>query len=91
MFQKQNRKQRRALKSIERREAFDELLRLIDDAWYSVKQVAQLYGGVHKITVWRWAKDGIIPPPTKLGPNTSRWHGKAIREDQERKRAASAA
>ena len=24
-------------------------------------------------TIWRWAKSGRIPAPTKIGPGTTRW------------------
>ena len=88
---KPNRKRRRAEKSIERRQAFDELLRLIDDAWYTDKQVAQLYGGVHPKSIWRWVRLGLIPAPVKLGPNIARWSGRSIRLDQEKKAQQSQA
>lgn len=25
-------------------------------------------------TIWRWAKSGRIPAPTKFGPGTTRWN-----------------
>jgi predicted DNA-binding transcriptional regulator AlpA len=91
MTDKPNRKQRRAEKSIERRQAYGEPIRLVDDHWYTDKQVAQLYGGVHPVTIWRWARLGLISKPVALGPNTSRWLGRSIREDQEAKRTNAAA
>ena len=35
-------------------------------------QLAQRYA-VSRATIWRWHKDGIIPPAIKLGPNVTRW------------------
>jgi predicted DNA-binding transcriptional regulator AlpA len=29
--------------------------------------------GVSSATVWRWARDGTIPPPVKVGANTTCW------------------
>ena len=40
--------------------------------YLSVRQVAAIYG-VSKATIWRWAKLGILQPPIKVGPNTTRW------------------
>lgn len=33
---------------------------------------------VSRMTIWRWAKAGIIPSPEKIGPNTTRWNGDVI-------------
>jgi len=59
-------------------------LKLNDDFFYTDRQVAKIYG-VHPITIWNWARRGIISPPTKIGPHTSRWQGRSIRRDVERK------
>lgn len=40
--------------------------------YFSVQQVAARLG-VSVATVWRWAADGTLPKPVKLGPNTTRW------------------
>jgi len=40
--------------------------------WLSDLQLAQRYG-VSRVTIWRWAKEGRIPSPRKIGPNTTRW------------------
>jgi len=41
-------------------------------AWLSDRDLALRYG-VTRITIWRWAKNGVIPPGKKIGPNTTRW------------------
>ena len=38
----------------------------------SKKEVARKFN-ISPSTVFRWAKDGIIPPPIRLGPNTTSW------------------
>lgn len=35
-------------------------------------QLAARYA-VSRQTVWRWAKEGRLPAPIKLGPNCTRW------------------
>lgn len=40
--------------------------------YLSAKQVAARLG-VSRATVWRWASEGTLPQPIKLGPNTTRW------------------
>ena len=47
------------------------------DAYYDAQQLAARYG-LHEVTLWKWAREGKIPRPIKLGPNTSRWHGAAL-------------
>lgn len=42
-----------------------------------VAEVAAIYG-VSKATIWRWAKDGIIPAPQKIAMNTTRWDGSEV-------------
>lgn len=46
-------------------------------AWLSDRDLAVRYG-VNRITVWRWARSGVIPKPRKIGPNTSRWSASEI-------------
>jgi prophage regulatory protein len=36
------------------------------------RDVAHRYG-TSRVTPWRWARAGIIPPPVKIGPSTTRW------------------
>ncbi|WP_446719047.1 helix-turn-helix transcriptional regulator [Halomonas sp. 3F2F] len=28
---------------------------------------------ISRSTVWRWIKDGVIPPPIRIGPRAVRW------------------
>jgi excisionase family DNA binding protein len=28
---------------------------------------------VHRTTLWRWVRDGHLPRPVRLGPNTVAW------------------
>jgi hypothetical protein len=47
------------------------------NAWYDAKFLAERWR-VHPVTVWKWVAKGILAPPKKLGPNTSRFSGAAI-------------
>ena len=56
--------------------------------------------GVSRATVWRWAKDGRIPQPRKIGENATRWDVLEVAElarnapttsDQDRARAKARA
>lgn len=47
------------------------------DKWYSVRFLAERWD-VHPETPWKWVSTGHLPPPTKLGPKTSRWSGAVI-------------
>lgn len=38
----------------------------------SAEQVSHRYG-VHRASIYRWAKDSTFPAPIKLGPNVTRW------------------
>lgn len=40
--------------------------------YFSAAELAK-YFGVSQGTIWRWAKDGILPQPTRLTPKTVRW------------------
>ena len=46
--------------------------------------------GVSRNRVWAWARMGHLPSPTKLGPNTSRWHVDVIKQWEEDQRDGSA-
>ncbi|MFO1099290.1 MAG: helix-turn-helix domain-containing protein [Xanthobacteraceae bacterium] len=45
--------------------------------YLSAADLAERYG-VHVITIFKWAKRGILPPGEKVGPNTRRWRRVAI-------------
>lgn len=40
--------------------------------WVSDRFLADRYE-VTRQTIWRWAREGRLPPPQKIGLNTSRW------------------
>jgi hypothetical protein len=62
----------------------DARVTLNDDQFYTDKQVAALFN-IHPVTVWVWSREGVISPPTKVGPNTSRWRGRTINQDIAKK------
>ncbi len=35
---------------------------------------------IHPVTVWKWVSKGILPPPTKLGPNVRGWDSDVIKQ-----------
>ena len=40
--------------------------------WVSAAYLADYYQVTSK-TIWAWAKVGKLPPPEKIGANTTRW------------------
>ncbi len=40
--------------------------------WVSDKFLSDYYQ-VSRVTIWRWVKVGKLPPPQKIGENTTRW------------------
>jgi prophage regulatory protein len=40
--------------------------------YVSAAQLAERYG-VHKATIWRWVKSGILPQPIKFGAQSTRF------------------
>lgn len=40
--------------------------------WASDRELAR-YFSVSRATIWRWARDGRLPPPEKLSPGVTRW------------------
>ena len=52
---------------------------LPDAACVRVGVLAALYGVSHP-TIWRRARSGELPKPTKLGPKTTVWRVGAVRE-----------
>jgi prophage regulatory protein len=45
--------------------------------YFSAAELSK-YFGVSQGTIWRWAKDGVLPQPTRLTPKTARWPARAI-------------
>jgi len=62
------------------------LERLDPNAYYAAAYLALRYD-VHPVTIWKWVSRGILPRPTRLGPNCSRWLGSVI-EARERQQSA---
>lgn len=54
-------------------------------AWLSDRDLALRYA-VSRITIWRWAREGHLPSPRKLGANTTRWHAADIEAHDEQVR-----
>jgi hypothetical protein len=51
------------------------------DRLYSAEEVRKKIGGrTHIITIFNWAKTGVLPPLRKVGPNTSRFLGAELNE-----------
>lgn len=48
------------------------------------KQVAERYQ-ISRPSVWRWARDGLLPPPERLGPNTQRWRVATLEAHDEQR------
>jgi predicted DNA-binding transcriptional regulator AlpA len=57
--------------------------------WLSARSLAKRLA-VHRTTLWRWVRDGKLPPPTKLSPRCLRWREDVI-EDWEAECAGEAA
>ncbi|SDH65730.1 helix-turn-helix transcriptional regulator [Roseospirillum parvum] len=47
------------------------------------RDLAERYS-VDRMTIWGWAKDGLIPAPLKLGRQTTRWRWDDIIAHEER-------
>lgn len=69
-----------------------DLLRDFDDlpdcAHARVEVVAALYA-TSVNSIWRWAKAGRIPSPTKLGPQVTAWRVGELRRDLAAKAEAA--
>jgi predicted DNA-binding transcriptional regulator AlpA len=40
---------------------------------YSSDKTIALYLGAGRSTIWKWVREGILPPPKKITPHHSRW------------------
>jgi len=54
-------------------------LTLQEDGYLRIRQVLQFIP-VSKSTWWAGVSEGRFPKPTKLGPNTTAWSAKKIRQ-----------
>lgn len=50
--------------------------------WVSDKFLADYYE-VSRFTIWKWAKNGRLPAPEKIGPNCTRWDFPKILEAEQ--------
>ena len=52
-------------------------------------QLAERYG-VHRATIWRWSRDGVLPAPVTISPGCTRWRVDEIeKRDAERDAAGN--
>jgi hypothetical protein len=45
---------------------------------FSSDKIIALYLGAGRSTVWKWVKDGLLPPPVKITKSHSRWSNPEI-------------
>ena len=45
---------------------------------FSSDQIIALYLGAGRSTIWKWVKDGLLPPPVKITKSHSRWSNKEV-------------
>lgn len=50
-------------------------------------QLAERYG-VHRKTIWRWAKTGVLPQPVQISPGCTRWRADEIEQRDAEREAA---
>ena len=50
--------------------------------WVSDKTLSEYYE-VSRCTIWKWAKNGRLPAPEKIGPNCTRWDFPKILEAEQ--------
>ena len=48
----------------------------------SDKTLARFFDCTRK-TIWTWSREGKLPPPDKIGPNTTRWNNAKIKQWKE--------
>lgn len=48
------------------------------------KELAEILG-VSEVTVWRWHRQGLLPPKRRIGPNSVGWLASEIDEWWQRK------
>lgn len=57
-----------------------------DRLFYRRKEAACLLG-VSVTTLWRWSREGRLPPATQIGPNTSGYELKVLEDFLKSRRA----
>jgi prophage regulatory protein len=43
------------------------------DQFHSLRDVQRMTGGKSRSTIYRWSRNGILPAPKKIGPNSIGW------------------
>lgn len=66
---------------------YSKLEEIDPNCFYDAKYLSRRWG-IHLVSVWRWVAKGVLPKPSRIGPNTSRWLGRVILEF-ERSRTAN--
>ena len=56
---------------------------LSDGVGYSSDKILARYYNTTRKTIWCWAKQGKLPPPRKIGENTTRWCNEAVKQFEE--------
>ena len=56
--------------------------------FYSDKELAARYR-VTRQTIWRWVREGVMPPPLRIGKAATRWEDSTIRRWEDSKREAA--
>ena len=39
----------------------------VQSEFYTIHDMRRLFGGVHRVTIWRWERKGKLPKRTKFG------------------------
>lgn len=50
--------------------------------WGSVHRMAHHYE-VSVPTIWRWVREGVVPPPVKITTGCSRWNMEVVAEHEK--------
>ena len=45
---------------------------------YSSDKTIALYLGAGRSTIWKWVRDGLLPPPIKITRSHSRWSNQKL-------------
>lgn len=58
---------------------------LLENHYLSDRDLAERFR-ITRGSIWRWVKNGILPPPVKFSPGCSRWSAETV-EAFERSRS----
>ena len=54
---------------------------------FSSDKIIAIYLDASRSTIWKWVKEGFLPPPIKITPQFSRWENSAIKSFKESRTA----